>query len=231
MHKDLILINFKLLGKRLLRLLIPYICWPIIFYFIINSILHKLFTSINNYSFTELKIQLLWGSSFVGQLWFQWNLIALTILFFIIIFIFRKYHLFALQLLDVFAYDLQYSGYNVKFYNSLSTEKAKTLGPFMEVLPFATTGFALASFKIIDFIHNIKIKTLTFSLLFFNLVQKYHIFAEINGRSYPGIIINVRAVCLVFIFSLFPSEKVKNYKIMNIVKYFTNYTAGVFYMH
>jgi len=230
MAKYFILINFNILYKRLQRLLIPYICWPIIIYFINNHILHVLFKS-NKIPLKNLKFQLLWGNNFIHQLWYQWDLIALTIIFFIIIFIFRKYHEFTLEILTIFAYVLQYSGYNIKFYNSISSEKKNTLGRFVEVVPFATTGFILGSLKIIDFIQYMKIKTFILSLLIFNLVKKYDIFAQIKGHSYPGIILNVRSICLIFIFSLFPSEKIKNHKIMNILKYFTNYTAGVFYLH
>ena len=231
MHKELILLNFKLLGKRLQRLLIPYICWPIIIYFLNNNILHVYFRSIIKIPRKELKTQLLWAYDFVGQLWFQWVLIVSTIIFFIVLFIFRKYGLFVLQLLLIFEYFLQYSGYNVKFYNSVSREKRECLGRFTEVFPSTVTGFTLAYFKIIDYIHNIKIKTFTLSLLVFNLVKKYNVFMVIKGQLYQGIIVNVRAVCLVFIFSLFPSEKIRNPKIINCLKHLTNYTAGIYYLH
>ena len=42
---------------------------------------------------------------------------------------------------------------------------------------------------------------------------------------------NIRALCLIFIFSLFPSDKIKNSAIENILKYITNYTGGIFYLH
>ena len=65
----------------------------------------------------------------------------------------------------------------------------------------------------------------------FNLVKKYNVFESIKGRLYQGIILNVRSVCLIFIFSLFPSEKIRNPKIINFLKHLTNYTAGIYYLH
>ena len=41
---------------------------------------------------------------------------------------------------------------------------------------------------------------------------------------------NCKSLCLIFIFSLFPSD-IKNVVIENIVKYFTSYTGGVYYLH
>lgn len=230
-HKELILTNFNLLYKRLQRLLIPYIGWPLIIYFLNNFLLQKIFISIKYIPFKNLKNQILWSFNFTGQLWFLWDLIAMTILFFTIILIFRKYHLFILQLLAIFAYVLQYSGYNMKFYYFLNIDKRECLGRLMEIAPYASMGFSLASFKVIDYIQKSKIKTFIFSILIFNLVEKYNVFTNIKGITYQGILLNVRSVCLIFIFSFFPSEKIKNTKVIYILKYFTNYTAIVFYLH
>lgn len=38
-------------------------------------------------------------------------------------------------------------------------------------------------------------------------------------------------VSFIFIFSLFPSDKITNFKIEKIIKNMTNYTAGVYYLH
>ena len=116
--------------------MIPYIYWPIIIYFLNNNILHVFFGSIKKITFDRLKIQLLWAYNLTGQLWFQWVLIISTIIFFIVLFIFRKYSLFILQLLLIFGYFLQYSGYNVKFFSSVTPEKRDCLGRIAESFPF-----------------------------------------------------------------------------------------------
>ena len=86
-------LNFKILIKRLVRLLIPYILWPLIFYRLnryMNIKYKKNFSDSNE----DLKLQLLQGNKFMHPLWFQLDLMVITIMFFIMIFIFRKYSMF-----------------------------------------------------------------------------------------------------------------------------------------
>ena len=97
--------------------------------------------------------------------------------------------------------------------------------------PFASTGFTLASLNIINILLKQKIKTFIFSLLIFYSVEKYSVFSPINGIAYSGIKLNIKSLCVIFIFSLFPSDKIKNIVIENILKYITSYTAGIFYLH
>ena len=127
---------------------------------------------------------------------------------------------------------MQYSGINKKFFECLSGAKSQTLGRLNEMASFATSGFTLASLGIIKSIQQIKIKTLIFCVLIFVSLEKYPIFSKLSGGiAYPGIALNIRSICLVFIFSLFPSEKLTKTKISNIIIYITNYTAGQYYLH
>ena len=66
---------------RLERLVIPYLIYPII-YWIINFLLYKYF-NFNKINFVELLTQLLIGRPFYGVIWFHFNLILLTIFFYI----------------------------------------------------------------------------------------------------------------------------------------------------
>ena len=179
-----------------------------------------------------MKNQLFWGYAFFNQFWFQWDLIFLTILFVIIITLFRNNHLFFIQLYAFFSYILQYSGINRKFYDSLSGAKNQPLGRLDEMISFAASGFTLASLGIINSLQKNKIKTLIFCGLIFVSLEIYPIFQILaGGIAYPGIILNIRSICLIFIFSLFPSEKITKTKISKIIIYATNYTAGEYYLH
>ena len=220
-------LNFKLLYKRIVRLSIPYLGWPIIIYIINNAIICHIF-NFRKISFADLKSQLLWGNNYIIQLWFQWDLIFITILFFIIIFIFGKHHLFIFHLLAIVAYFFQYSGYNLKFYLYCRKE---CLGRFIEMIPYAVTGFTLAFFKMFDYLNKNRKKTLILSSLIFIFVGKYEVFKKVKGVVYSGLEFNVRAVSLVFFFSVFPSEYLQNKKLINIIRQITNFTAGIFYLH
>ena len=93
-------------------------------------------------------------------------------------------------------------------------------------------GLSLASFQILNIIQKYKIQTLFFCLYIFISSDKYSIITDLKfSNSYSGLIFNVRAICLIFIFSLFPSNKITNIKIGKILKHITNYTAGVYYLH
>jgi len=144
-------------------------------FFFNNYIINKLFKINNIFTFKELKIQLLWAYGYIHQFWFQWDLIFMTIIFYLFLFIFKKRHLFFIQLFGFFAYLLQYSEYNKKFYNYLSNEKKQCLGRLCEMAPFASTGFTLASLNIINILQ--KQKNKNFNFFFINILFNWKIFS------------------------------------------------------
>ena len=151
-------------------------------------------------------------------------------MFFIFLVIFKYNYILIFNLLLILAYFLQYSGYNYKFYNHLGVEKRECLGRFIEVLPYAVTGFTLSSLKIINKIQNYKFKTLIFCLLIYILIEKYSVFSRIKGVAYAGVNLNFSSICVILLFSLIGRNPKKTF-IINFLKFITNYTAGVFYLH
>ena len=231
LYRELIIPNINFYIKRIERLLIPYFFWPIIVFILNNLLLVKLF-NLKKYSFNDLKNQLIWGDIFIGQFWFQWVLIFLTSIFYSIRYISEKNFLFLIQILSYFSYILQYSGINKKFNDFLDKNKKLTVGRINEMIPFAVTGSALACLGIIKKIKLFKLKTLSFCILIFGSLEKYHVFSKLQGGvAYPGILLNVRSICLIFFFSLFPSENITNINLEKILRKITNYTTGIFYLH
>jgi len=192
MHKNSVTNNFRKLLIRLERLIFPYLGWPIIIIFLNNGLLQRISNIYKKYSIKDLKNQLLWGYIFIKQFWFQWDLIMLTIIYFILILILKKNYLFLFQLLAFFAYFLQYSGYNFKFYQTLRDENKECLGRIAEVFPFSVTGLYLASINIFDILSLHKIKALIFSSLTFCFLDIYSVFSQIKGISYFGIDKNIK---------------------------------------
>ena len=76
-----------------------------------------------------------------------------------------------------------------------------------------------------------KIKTLIFSYIIYNVTNNYKIFTKIKGLGYNGISLNIQSIVVIFIFSLFPSEKIKNEFTKKLLILATNHTAGVYYLH
>ena len=231
-YKSLISRNSKINCKRFERLIIPYIFWPIIIY-LLNIITSKYFKIELNYAFKSLLIQLILGRGIINPLWFQFDLIALTFLFLVIIYLFKKYYLILLQFLMIFAYFLQYSKYNEYFFLHFRNEFQNSVGRLNLMIPFAVTGFTLSSLNIIDNLKKYyKLKTIIFSTIIFIFVDNFRIFFVFSKfADYTGIKLNVLSICLIFIFSSFAFEKIKIKYITNIVDLTTRYTAGIFYLH
>ena len=230
LYNTLSSLNIKLISKRVIRLLIPYIGWAIIIWKI-NHILNKKYNKKYPDTLDDLKRQILWGYNHVRIFYFQWDLIVNTILFIIIIFIFRKYSIFILHILFILSYALLYSGYLFNYINKLPKLKKIPLGNLLDLFPLSVAGYTLGFYKILNILHKYKIRTLILSLLTYNVVVDYKIFANVKGTFYPGIIHFFKALCVIFIFSLFPSEKINNKYLSKFIIFITNYTGRVYYLH
>ena len=83
----------------------------------------------------------------------------------------------------------------------------------------------------LDIIQKHKIRTFVLSFLIYNIIADYNIFRNIKGSMYPGLNLNIQSICLVFIFSIFPSHYITNKYIQKLLNIITSYTAGIFYIH
>jgi fucose 4-O-acetylase-like acetyltransferase len=219
--------------RRLERLLIPYIIWPLIVFFLNKYLL--LLIKVNNrrnLTFQDLKSQLLFGHNFLIPFWFQWNLIFISILFALIIIIFRRNYNFILLLLGIASFILQYNGKNVLYFNNgFNYFKSYTLGRIIESIPFAVTGFLIASFQVLTLLKKCRIKVIIVCCSIIYLLVNFQIFSDIKGFGNPGFKMYFLSICIFIIFSMFPSEKIQNKRVINIIRKITNYTAGVYFMH
>ena len=221
----------NILLRRIKRLLIPYIFWPIIIY-TINHLLNIKYKKIVPYDLNELKMQLLWGCGYMPQFWFQWDLIIITLVFFLIIFFFNKNYLLILQILLIISYISQYSGYNYNTFFCKYPECNKyTIGRICETIPFAVTGFIFGYYKILSNLEKYRIKTIFLSIVVYNIITNYNIFTNSKGFGYNGIALNIRSICTVFIFYLSSSDKIKNKYLNKVLTKATSYSAGVYYLH
>ena len=223
-------LNPKRIFIRIIRLLIPYIGWPLIT-FEINRILNKLFKTKLCDNIDILKLQLLVGSGFMDQFWYMWDLISCTILFVIIIFIFRKNSLFVFHIIFFLCYSSQYSGYFYNKYNKRERHIKYTIGRMNEMIPYAVIGLTLSYYNIINILQNIKIKAFIFSILIYNFIDDYAVFMLTNGFGFSGIYLSAKSICVIFIFSLFPSDKINNKYLKKFLIIITKYSGGIYYLH
>jgi hypothetical protein len=232
-HKTFVSSNLKKKNERIQRLIIPYALWPIIFYFMNNNLLKKYRIVSNIIPFGLLKSQLLFGVGlgFMGILWFQWNLIIITILYFLIIIIFGKNTNIFLIFIGITSFIYQYNGKNKLFFSKYKGAKNYDFGRLLEMIPYSVFGFLVASSEIMKFLKKYKIKVILSCIYVIYFILNYNIFVKINGHGYHGMERFFLSISIFIAFGMFPSEKIKNKIIIKFIKLITNYTAAIFYLH
>jgi hypothetical protein len=156
----------------------------------------------------------------------------MTILFLIIIFLFRKHYIIILLILNLMAYISQYSGFNYNFFiNNFSINSSATFGRLAEAIPNAVTGFILAFFELLNKSKKYKYIYFILSILALLFLTKYHEFDNLKTFKYGGIRLNIAATCLFIIFSFLPFQNIKNKKFLKMIEQITSYTGGIYFMH
>ena len=106
--------NSNKMKLKLERLFIPYLIWPL-FIWCFNNLLYLTIEK-NRFgrmiSFKELKLQIITGRMFFIQLWFIFNLLILSIFFFIISFLYGYIFMLILNLVSIICYLIQHFGDN-----------------------------------------------------------------------------------------------------------------------
>lgn len=216
--------------KRFERLLIPYFIWPIII-FVVNNIVYYTFKLKLKTTFKDLYIQYKTGHNIVAVLWFQLNLIISTLLILFIQILFPSSILFILFNLQILSFFIQYSHFNYQIFSKYNRYIKNPYGRFMEILPYCIIGYIISYLNIIVYLKQFYLKaiyTLNLILLFFT---KYNIIEGTKGFMYQGFKLNIISLIIFLIVALQPSEKITNIYIIKIIKIFTNFTSGVYYLH
>ena len=214
-----IIIKFK---KRLIRLLIPYIIWPLIFFIIDNNLYYN-----KKISLHDLKLQLIIGRQFSIPLWFLFSMIILTILFIILSIFFKYYFLFVLQILSIFSYIMQYSHYFYLFEEYKDNVKFSILDT-INILPLSFLGLIFSSFNVVENFKPHRKNILFLSHLFIYILLRYDIFVNLGG--YGGIIYIFSSISFFMGFYLLPLENSHSF-IQKIIKQITSYTNGIYCLH
>ena len=222
------------LKMRLERLLVPYIGHPIINW-IINNLMFSLigFNRYNRYlTLNDLKTQLIVGRGIYGiaVLWFHFNLLIFTILFFIFSYLMGNYFLVIFQLLAIYSYKLHYSGINYKFFHLYTENIWMSVGNLNETFPIAISAFSFASINFFQIILKQRKRYLFFSFILFYAISNSNIFTYIFGFTTTGVKQNFLSLFLFIFFSLLPLEFL-NQIFLLFIKQITKYTQGIYCLH
>ena len=233
-YKTIISRNYGKQLKRIERLLIPYIIWPIISFFF-NRILNRIIIAkiIYIYTFNDLKIQFLYGfgHSFNGVLWYQFDLILITICYFLIALLFKNNINFIIILISIVAFMKQYNGENYRFSKKYKDGRYYSYGRIIEMIPFSVIGFLLASQEIIKYLKQFKLKTFLVLIFIIYTLFNYNIFTPGKGTAYQGVKLYLISISIFICLAMFPSVKIKNKIFIKIIRKITNHTAGIYYLH
>ena len=215
--------------ERFIRILIPYTIWPI-FLWLRKTIKVSKNIRFNYKTFKPIIIQLLIGYDFYAVLWFQFDLIFITLIITIIRFIFNKKHTIMTFkiIIPLFYIFNKYYEQKLSIYDQIGS-----IRPLLNSTIFCLTGFFLGYYSILKRINSINHKKyLLLILLIFSsfFIYIHRILIKISSRFYT-IIVSFVIFCNFICFSLLPFESIKRNIIKKLIKYLTSYTGGIYYLH
>lgn len=165
------------------------------------------------------------------SMWFQMDLIVITILFFIIFHFLNENAGFVLIIvLSLFCLFLQYSGINWMLFGSLRFELKYPLGRLSETIPVATLGFIASKYNLLEIKKENKWVNMMLAAIMFMvfLILDIKVFVPLTGFGYAGIWKNCVAFAITMFAFNFGKIFKKQYKSLNFV---TSYTLGVYCGH
>lgn len=111
---------------------------------------------------------------------------------------------------------------------TFKVRKFRYFGAIIEVIPYAVVGLTLASYNLMNKIKEKK-KMVFITIIIYFFIKKYDIIRNPRGFRYPGISQNVQGIFISTCFSFISFAKKP--KVLFIIRHFTNYTGGIYYLH
>lgn len=228
--------------KRLKRLTTPIIFWVITYYVVYTFI--SFFREISNFhGISDLFWQLLFGHSYNLTLWFQFDLIVLTIIFYII------YQIMPLELRStvvtitvIIAIYLQNSGINGHMFDGLiwpdtifgvyfnKSYVVNPIGRILEMLPFAAVGLLFDYNSLKTILQKHRRKAVVICIFILATLFSVQIFTEPDGFAYAGLYYLCAAFTTVILFLALPFERLPQ-GAKKVINSTSQYTMGVYFMH
>jgi hypothetical protein len=149
------------------KLIIPQIVWAVIYYVVYSIIGIVMHVQIVN-GITDLFWQIITGHSpkLNPTMWFQFNLIIISLLFFIVFYFWSEnIGMAIIILLSFVCLFLQYSGIYIKWFSELRYELGRPIGRIVEMFPMATLGVIASRYKLVTLFKDKAINVLLAGIL------------------------------------------------------------------
>lgn len=232
--------DVKRIGKRLWRLIFPFVSWGVIYYLVyilIGFLLGVIKTIDNSFVIRFTKKDLMWqillGSDryLCPPLWFQFVLIVFTVLFWLIYKMFPKRARIVLIILGIWAIVMQYTMINYNLFCRFEFELWWPLGRLAESIPYAVIGACLLNKDLIGKLRNNWLITLIIGIIVMILTGPVKIIPTPEyGFSYHGINLILYTISVFILLNLIPFHKA-NHVIKRVIRLFSKYSFGVFCIH
>ena len=219
--------NLIQIQKRFLKLIVPYIIWPSIFY-LINYLSTDRRTI--KYTFKDLLIQIIIGRGIACVFWFPFNLIIINIIFCLVIFSTKHYRMHILFIILFISYISEYLGIIEILMENYSDNIKRSVGRLFRMTSYSIIGFSFASLKILPIIKNKRIICLCVSFLFIFLVFFFKLYNSMT-HFYEGIFINIGIISIFIFFYMLPFEHITFGPLIFLIKQITSYSSGIYYIH
>ena len=165
-------------------------------------------------------------------MWYQYNLIFITLLIFIIHLLFKEDLIFFILInFEIIGFFLQYSDYNFNCFSKYEYNKKYTFGRFVEIIPYCITGYFMASINLINNLSKYRFISINIILSILIIIDKYIIFIQTKGFGYQGLKLYISSISIILSFSLVPNEAFINKHVIRFFEIISIQTPGIYFIH
>lgn len=209
--------------QRMKKLIIPYLFWNIV------AILYYLIMHHFNFDGNIFLSQLVFGCGINSVMWFQFDLIVVTLIFWLICRLGKGYSDRIFVVLLIFCYYMQYTGANWNIFSPIDSIEMYTLGRIVEVVPMAVAGYFLSKFGIGKKLNDHKVFSVLINILLLIFVFKFNPVRNAkNGFYLQGMgttIVSLLMFCTFYVIVI-PRNVFRK-----IIEKVASVSAGPYYMH
>lgn len=215
--------------KRCKRMLIPHLFWTFLF-FCVLYVTHYMQITEEKIDIYSLLWQLFTGHSYNAPMWFVVDLLALTLLYFIVLRYMQKHVSAICVSLLICSFILQYSGVMVDLLGDLRPEIRYPLGRLVKMIPYASTGVLLCHSGIINHCKNHRKTTIIVCLALLCVQRKIAFDSFPYTFGYGGLSLYISTLAIFMTFLVLPFNFLDN-TIKKSLVVVSTYTFGVYCMH
>lgn len=232
-------INIPKIKIRLLRLISMNVLWTLIYAVFFKA--EAFLFGVGQFAgkgvqqlFKSVIFQLLMGSPLNPPMWFQFDLVSITIIFFVVFFVFQYDVAFnACIVLGLTALFFQYSGINFMLFGNLRYELKYSLGRLCEMIPVAVLGIIFAKYNIMHKLSQHCGKTIVFCTIAL-IIMKYLGLINASPKDnfmYSGLSLLVCGILITTVFYVLPLKEYLFGHIKLIISKIARFTPGCYCIH